>query len=382
MVEKQSLARMVWAAVVGAGVGAVAEYVTDPDRGHARRARVRDKAVHTVTSVNHAYHVLARDMAGRGRGVLASARYVVAGRHVEDDVLHERVRAQLGRHVSHPHAVHVHVTDGEVTLTGDILAGEAPRARRALRRVPGVRRLAADWTAHTDTTGVSALQGEGRARVPTTELMQEQWSPTARFFMSAAAVGAWLVARRVPPPVAWSLRGVGTAVAARAVTNLPMRRITGVGAGRQAVRLHAAVCVPASPGRVWSVVSDYSVFPMIMPDVRMVDRSGGESASLWEIRGPGGLPVRFEAEETEREEGRHISWQTRDGQLVAHSGTLRVDPVGDGRTRVQVQLTYNPVAGAIGHALATLLGANPSRKLHDGLVRLKTALNTNSVPSP
>jgi uncharacterized membrane protein len=371
--------RVAGAAAVGAGVGAAVEYVLDPDRGHARRAKARDKAVHASSVVHNGCRVLVRDMAGRGRGVVAGARYLVAGRHVADDVLHERVRAELGRHVSHPHAVHVDVEDGAVVLTGDVLAAEEQRARRALRRVPGVRRVSADWTAHTDTTGVSALQGAGRARVPTMELMQEQWSPTARFLMGTAAVGTWLVSRRTPAPVAWALRGAGTAIAARAMTNLPMRRITGVGAGRQAVRLHAAVCVPASPGRVWSVVSDYSVFPMFMPDVRLVDRSEDGRLSRWEIRGPGGLPVRFDAEETEREEGRRISWQTRDGELVAHSGTLRLDPFEDGRTRVQVQLDYNPVAGAIGHAVAAVLGANPSRRLHDDLQRLKTALDTESA---
>lgn len=378
VVEERSLtpSRVVGAAAVAAGVGAAVEYVLDPDRGHARRAKARDKAVHATILLSKGCRVLGRDMAARGRGAVAGARYLVAGRTVEDDVLHDRVRAELGRHVSHPHGVRVQVTDGVVTLTGDVLAWEARRAVRALGRVPGVKRVVGDWTSHTDTTGVSALQGGGRTRMATVELMQEQWSPTARFLMGTASLGTWLVSRRAPAPVAWALRGVGTAVAARAVTNLPMRRMTGIGAGRRAVRLHAAVCVPASPGRVWSVVSDYSVFPMFMPDVRLVDRSADGPVSRWEITGPGGLPVRFEAEETEREEGRRISWRTLDGQLVAHSGTLRLDPVDDGRTRVQVQLTYNPVAGALGHAVATLLGANPARKLHDDLQRLKTALDT------
>lgn len=85
-----------------------------------------------------------------------------------------------------------------------------------------------------------------------------------------------------------------------------------------------------------------------------------------------GLPVRFDVEETERDEGRRIAWHTSDGQLVAHTGTLWLDPAGDDWTRVQVQFTYNPVAGAV----AALLGANPSRKLHDDLWRLKTALDT------
>ncbi|HEX6354978.1 SRPBCC family protein [Actinophytocola sp.] len=382
VVEERSLPlpQVVGAAAAAVGAGAAIEYVFDPDRGRARRARLRDKAVHTTTKLNDGRRVLGRDMAGRGRGVVANARYLVAGRRVEDDVLHERVRAELGRHVTHPHAVGVHVENGVVTLTGDIRADEEQRTRRALRRVPGVKRVVAEWRSHTDTTGVSALQGDGRPRrTPTTELLQEQWSPTARFLMGTAAVGAWLLSGRTPAPLTWAIRSASAAAGTRAVTNLPLKRITGVGAGRYAVKAQAAVCVPGPPAHVWPVVSDYSVFPLFMPDVLMVSRSADGKVSHWEIRGPGGLPVRFEAEETDRTEGRKISWRTRDGQHVAHSGTIRLDPTDDGRTRVQVHLTYNPVAGAIGHAVATLLGANPTRKLHGDLQRLKVALDTQAV---
>lgn len=367
---------VVGAAAAAAGVGAAIEYVLDPDRGGARRARLRGKAVHATHKLSDGRRVLGRDLSARGRGVVASARYLVAGRRVEDDVLHERVRAELGRHVSHPHAVKARVEDGVVVLTGDVLGREDRPTRRALRRVPGVKEVAGRWTTHADATGVSALQGAGRPRQPTPELLQARWSPTARFLMGSGAVGTWVFSRRAPGPLAWMLRGASAAVGARAVTNLSLRRITGIGAGCRAVDLQGGVCVQASPEKVWSAVSDYGVFPTFMPDVREVRRSADGRLSHWEISGPGGLPVRFDVEETDREEGRRIAWHTSDGQLVAHTGALRLDPAGDGRTRVQVQLTYNPVAGAAGHAVAALLGVNPRRKLHDDLQRLKNVLET------
>lgn len=230
------------------------------------------------------------------------------------------------------------------------------------------------WTAYSDTTGVSALQGAGRRRAPTPELLQQHWSPTARFLTGSGAVATWVLSRRARGPLAWTVRGTGAVVGVRAVTNLPLKRITGIGAGHRAVDVEGAICVQAPPEQVWPVVSDYSVFPMFMPDVHEVRRSADGRLSHWEISGPGGIPVRFDVEETEREEGRRIAWKTSDGQLVAHTGALRIDPEGDGRTRVQVQLAYNPVAGAVGHAVATLLGANPRRRLHTDLQRLKVVL--------
>jgi uncharacterized membrane protein len=62
-------------------------------------------------------------------------------------------------------------------------------------------------------------------------------------------------------------------------------------------------------------------------------------------------------------------------------GSLRLEPLGDGRTQVHVQLSYNPVAGAVGHAVATLFGADPAHKMKHDLQRLKSFVETGEVPS-
>jgi uncharacterized membrane protein len=373
--------KTVGAAGAAAGAGAVAQYLLDPDRGRARRARVRDKTARAAHQMNDGVSVLSRDLSNRGRGIAAGMRYRFDGDGVDDRVVHERVRAELGRYVSHPHAVEVKVDDGVVTVSGHVIGGEDRRAVRALKRVPGVRDVDARWSVHDDVEGVPQLQGDGRPRQPVPELLQQHWSPAARFVAGTGAAAMLTVSARVPTPVAWALRGTGSVLAARAATNLPLRRLTGITAGRRAVDVVGSISVDAPPERIWPLVSDYTAFPQFMPDVREVRRSGNGALSHWEITGPAGVPVRFDAEETKRVEGKEIAWQTIEGQLVAHAGSLRLDPVDKGRTRVQVQLTYNPVAGAVGHAVAKAFGADPAHKMKQDLQRLKSYVETGASPS-
>lgn len=357
--------------------GSLAAYFLDPNQGRTRRARLRDKAVHATHRLNRGVGVVARDCGNRSRGVVAGVRYKVDGRKVGDEVLHERVRAELGRYVRHPHAVDVSVEDHVVKLSGDVRADEDQRARHAVAKIPGVQEVDAGWTAHEDLNGVPQLQGEGRRREPVPELRQEHWSPTARLMVGS--VGGLLLsyAGRLPRPLVLPVRATGGVLMTRAITNLPMKRLTGVTAGRRAVDVEAAITVAAPPENVWALVSEYEWFPSFMPDVREVRRTNGERTTHWVLSGPTGTAIGFDAEETKREEGRESAWRTCDGQLIAHSGSLRLDPEREG-TRIQVRLTYNPIAGAAGHAVATLLGANPRRKLIQDLRRLKTAIETSA----
>jgi hypothetical protein len=153
-------------AVAGLCAGMVTEYLMDPDRGRARRARLRDKSTHAMHGVNDSLSGMSHDMSNRGRGMAMSARYRITGRSADDSVLHDRIRAELGRMVSHPHAVQVRVDGGTVTLVGDVLADEEKQARHAVKRVPGVKKVDAQWTVHEEPGDVPTLQGKGRGKRP------------------------------------------------------------------------------------------------------------------------------------------------------------------------------------------------------------------------
>ena len=251
---------------LGAAAGAAVEYLFDPDRGRSRRAKVRVKLASGTHRSRDGLEVLTQDMAARSSGVVAAARHRLAGREADDRVLHERVRELLGRHVSHPRAVEVHVRDGVATLTGHVFAGEDGPACRAIKRVPGITHVEARWSVHTDPSEVPALQGGTRLRGSVPELLQENWSPSARFLAGSGGVAAWALASRLPAPAAWALRGAGAAFAARAVTNMPFKRLTGVGAGQQAVNIIDGISVAVPPRA--SLANHQRLQHLPVPDAR------------------------------------------------------------------------------------------------------------------
>src|SRR5262245_50839943 len=104
--------------LIGAGIGAAVAFVIDPDRGTRRRALIRDKTVRAARLTRNAVHATACDMSNRGRGVIAATRGRFRREQLDDVTLSERVRARLGRVSSHPHAIELETSDGEVTLHG------------------------------------------------------------------------------------------------------------------------------------------------------------------------------------------------------------------------------------------------------------------------
>ena len=125
------------ALLTGLGLGVGLMYFLDPERGRRRRALVRDKVAHCASLSSNALG--SRDLSHRCAGMAARARSAVRRRPVDDDVLIERVRAKLGRVVSHPHAIAVNATNGSVRLRGSILESELSRLMRTVARVRGVR---------------------------------------------------------------------------------------------------------------------------------------------------------------------------------------------------------------------------------------------------
>ena len=82
-------------------------------------------------------------------GLLAYAfRHPLRGEPVADDVLVTKVRLRLDELLEQPGSVNIEVHDGRVTLTGPAAAPELRQVARALRALPGVRRVDCRLTAH------------------------------------------------------------------------------------------------------------------------------------------------------------------------------------------------------------------------------------------
>jgi hypothetical protein len=215
--------------VVGAALSALAMYMLDPDRGRRRRALVRDKVRSAVTGSADWLDMAARDISFRAQGLRAMALRSFRPKEVPDDLaLIERVRARMGRVVSHPHALQIGARLGRVVLSGPILASEADALLDAVRSVEGVSEVEDHLVIHERPGSIPSLQGGVPRSEMRAALVQDNWSPSLRF---AAMVGGGLLAlygMRQRTATRFVLAGVGLGLAARGAANVPLSRVAGV----------------------------------------------------------------------------------------------------------------------------------------------------------
>lgn len=376
---RTSPAALLGAAAIGAGL----TYFFDPARGARRRNLVRDKLVHLRARADDAIGTTVRDLGNRARGLAAETRgRLRRGDDADDPVIIGRVRSVLGRVVSHPSAVDVTAEGGWVTLSGAILADEVDALLDAVRGVRGVEEVDNRLEPHETADGVPALQG-GVNREPRSELAQENWAPATRLLATAAgaALAVWGAQRKGLPAAA--ARFTGTALALRGLTNLPARRLTGIAAGRRAVTVQKAITVQAPLERVFEFFRQWENWPRWMShvqEVRSAGTTGAQARTHWVVDGPVGTTVRWDALTTELVPNELIAWKSVEGAAIEHAGVVRFTPTADGATTIDIKMSYNPPAGAVGHAVATILGRDPKHQMDDDLARLKTTIETGIPP--
>jgi uncharacterized membrane protein len=354
-------------------------YFLDPHEGRRRRARTRDKVIHAGKKLNDAGKVTARDTVQRAYGVLASARKLFQHEEVEDAVLAERVRAELGRIVSHPHAVEVSADRGHVTLSGPILAEEVRPLLRCVRGVPGVKAVSDRLTVYEDSEAqhVSALQGGESRQGARFELLQQNWSPAARLAVGTAGAGLMAASLRARAGARALLGATGGALVARALTNRSLSSLLGMSDASDGIAVQKTLHIAAPVDEVFAFWTDYQNFPRFMHNVREVEVR--EGVSHWVVAGPAGVPVQWNARIVELEPNALLRWRSTSGSAVKHEGCVRFEE-NRGGTRVTVQLRYVPPGGAFGHAVASLFGADPKSEMDADLLRMKSTIETGRPP--
>ena len=347
---------VLWGALIGVGAGLAAMYLLDPNRGARRRALISDKLTRAGNRLPDVAGVAVRDLSNRAHGAWAEATRLFSSDNPSDQVVEARVRSAIGRVASHPHAIHVAARDGVVTLGGVILSDEVPALIKTVEAVRGVQRVENHLEQYNSPEGVSSLQG-GTRRESRSEFMQQNWSPAIRLVAGAA----------------------GAALLARSLTNIEFQRLLGFGGGRTAVTIDKSINVNAPPDVVYALWSNFENFPQFMSNVLEV-RNIDDEVSHWKVAGPAGVPVEWDAEITKLVPDEMIAWKSVEGSTVANAGYVLFEPNADGTTEVTVRLSYNPPAGAIGHAVAAALGADPKSEMDADLMRMKSLLETGHLP--
>jgi hypothetical protein len=176
-------------ALTGAGLGAAAMYLMDPSRGRRRRARLGEAASHASHRMQAIVGMTARDVRHRLSGAAAhTLDRLVEEEAPADNVLVERVRARLGRLVSHPGAIDVVASSGTVTLTGPVFEAEVDQLIEGVAAVAGVATVQNKLEPHRDAAHVSALQGPGPRVVSPPSATWLRWTPTARLIAGVAGL--------------------------------------------------------------------------------------------------------------------------------------------------------------------------------------------------
>lgn len=369
--------------LTGVGTGAALMYVFDPISGTRRRSMARDQLTHAECALSHELEKARRDLGHRGQGLLVRAwqhlQSLFVTPRIDGDTLIARVRSELGRVSTHPRAVHVSAAAGYIVLHGQILEDEAETLIQRIGRVRGVRGVEDRLERYTSADNIPSLQGtnfrNGRSR---SIIFQEEWPPAFRLL--AGAIGTYYGLKGLfRGGLIGKTMALGCGlIAARAVTNMPARRMLGIGAGYRAIDLQKTLTVHAPLEEVFESMTRIENFPRIMQHVEEVRRIG-DKISHWKVRGPAGKLIEWDAQVTQLVPNELFAWRTLPGSMVEHEGRIRFLPQDTGRTRLDIHMSYNPPAGALGHALASLMRVDAKTALDEDLVRLKSLLENGKA---
>jgi uncharacterized membrane protein len=136
-----------------------------------------------------------------------------------------------------------------------------------------------------------------------------------------------------------------------------------------------------TPMEVYDFVKDPANHHRYMEHVESV-RADEDGTFHWAIEGPFGSTWRFRSRHINEEPGHLVAWKTLPGGDIDSAGAIRLVPAWDGRgTDVTMEINFEPPAGAVGMAIAKILGHDPDAQVRENLRRLKNLLEAGEIPT-
>ena len=147
------------------------------------------------------------------------------------------------------------------------------------------------------------------------------------------------------------------------------------------VRVDEEMPIHKSPQELYRFWRNLENLPRFMEHLHSVNVVS-ERVSHWVARGPAGFKVEWDAEIVNDIENELIGWRSLQGSQVDNGGSVRFDPMDEGRgTMVRVSLQYNPPAGYVGSLIARMFGDAPERTIAKDLRRFKELMETGNITS-
>jgi uncharacterized membrane protein len=175
------------------------------------------------------------------------------------------------------------------------------------------------------------------------------------------------------------LAGAGGAAGFYAVSRAMQKKINTLPYG-YGIKLKKAVTVASPVEQLYRYWRDLRNVPKLFDHLLSVEPLD-ESRSHWKLRVPGRMSLEWDAEITVDRENEMIGWRSLDGADLDNAGYVRFERATGGRgTVVRIALQYNPPAGKLGAAVATVLGEKPASLIEGALRKFKQLMETGEVP--
>lgn len=133
-----------------------------------------------------------------------------------------------------------------------------------------------------------------------------------------------------------------------------------------------SIIVKGDASDIFALWADFSNFPNFMKYIKSVIRTG-DLTSRWQMEGPLGKDVEWEAEMTTFEPNKRIGWNTKgrngDGDVTT-SGQVTFAELPNNQTEVTVMMQYTPPAGVLGEVVAKIF-SNPENRVMEDLQNFK-----------
>lgn len=145
------------------------------------------------------------------------------------------------------------------------------------------------------------------------------------------------------------------------------------------IRVNQSIAVYRPIDEVYGFFRNFKNLSRFMAHVNAV-REEDETHSHWYVKGPGGIELEWDAEIINDQPNELIAWRSINSPSVESTGSVRFERApGERGTLLHVSLNYLPPAGALGAAIAKLMGEEPETQIKDDLRRLKQILEAGET---
>lgn len=139
-------------------------------------------------------------------------------------------------------------------------------------------------------------------------------------------------------------------------------------------RVEKQITINRPPSEIYDFWRNFENLPKVMNNLESVQVLD-ERRSHWTAKAPMGTSVEWDAEITDEQKNRRISWRSLKGADVDNTGSVMFEGTNNGRsTDLTVVLEFLPPGGALGSAVAWLFGENPEQQLDEDLQKFKRTI--------